>query len=314
LRRATTEERQAVQAVLSAAPPAVLAAASVQRHRAQQSRWFGARWADKLVNSGRKLLWTGSGSGGSGLADDDLAYGALNAAAESGLVDSSAASRAAAAGKAVSVGTSENGHGGSRSGSGGGGGGGGSGRDGGSGGSGRMAIAAVETEKDAAPHAYDAAAVTGLAELVAVLLRRWGTGANGSNPLTVGMLNTLCFSAGIVPKLWAFIQAEQPGFDHLLAATPMMAVEGAGAHAVLAVFAATFQHLLIVSDDAEVYERGRPLPLHHVQRSVALMAKQLFRACWTESGAGAAGTMAAAGQFSAFYAGALERALRSLYD
>ncbi|CAN0464923.1 unnamed protein product, partial [Laminaria digitata] len=41
-----------------------------------------------------------------------------------------------------------------------------------------------------------------------------------------------------------------------------------------------FGHLLVVLDDAELYEEGRPLPLHHLRTLVEGLKRPLFAFCW----------------------------------
>ena len=105
----------------------------------------------------------------------------------SGLIDASAASRAAALGTSIPA------HGRNGSRGEGGGSGGEVGAVGGPGGAGETAAAAAVGGRGAGParlagvdpadmpHEYDAASVLALSELLSVLLRRWGTGANASN-------------------------------------------------------------------------------------------------------------------------------------
>lgn len=41
-----------------------------------------------------------------------------------------------------------------------------------------------------------------------------------------------------------------------------------------------FCHLLVVLDDAELYEKGRPLPLHHIRALVKGLKRPLFVFHW----------------------------------
>lgn len=41
-----------------------------------------------------------------------------------------------------------------------------------------------------------------------------------------------------------------------------------------------FGHMLVVLDDFELYESGRPLPLHHVRALVKGLKGPLFKFCW----------------------------------
>lgn len=88
------------------------------------------------------------------------------AGAGSGLIDATAASRAAAKGDASAVGGGDSG-----------------GYSGGGGAGGGGAGAAGTVDPEDRPHEYDKGSVLALCELLAVLLRRWGTGANAANPV-----------------------------------------------------------------------------------------------------------------------------------
>ena len=54
----------------------------------------------------------------------------------------------------------------------------------------------------------------------------------------------------------------------------------AGLHAAVAVMCCLFGHLLVVLDDAELYEGGTPLPLHHLKTLVEGLKRPLFAFCW----------------------------------
>lgn len=137
----------------------------------QASRGFVSKWAEKLLKTSKK--WFTSPDQPSSSPAVPAAAAATAAppplppdGAGSGLIDASAASRAAAMGQTQSkVGRSgESGDGGGR---------------GGGGGGGNGGVVAVDPADRA--HSYDAGSVLALSELFGVLLRRWGTGANASN-------------------------------------------------------------------------------------------------------------------------------------
>lgn len=53
-----------------------------------------------------------------------------------------------------------------------------------------------------------------------------------------------------------------------------------GLHASLVVMVCLFAHLLVVLDDAELYEAGQPLPLHHINTLVRGLKRPLFVFYW----------------------------------
>lgn len=55
-----------------------------------------------------------------------------------------------------------------------------------------------------------------------------------------------------------------------------------GLHSTVAVVCCLFSHLLVVLDDAELYEKGQPLPLHHIRALVKGLKRPLFAFCWEQ--------------------------------
>ncbi|CAM9206820.1 unnamed protein product [Ectocarpus sp. 6 AP-2014] len=183
LQRCTEAERLENKEVLES-NAANLAVASVQSHRAEANRGFVSKWAEKLLKTSKK--WFSSPDQQQQPSSSAMSNAAAAAAAaaptlppdgsSSGLINASAASRAAAMGQGQ-----QSKSGGPAGGGGGGGGGGAAGSGGtvggGGGGGGRGGV----VDPADRPHAYDADSVLALSELLGVLLRRWGTGANASN-------------------------------------------------------------------------------------------------------------------------------------
>lgn len=134
----------------------------------QANRGFVSKWAEKLLKTSKKWFSAPDQPTVSSSAHNPAPAAAAAAAAApslppggggSGLIDATAASRAAALGQ-TEVGPGGDG---AKAGAGMGGGGGG---------------VVDPADRD---HSYDADDVLALSELLAVLLRRWGTGANASN-------------------------------------------------------------------------------------------------------------------------------------
>ncbi|CAM9198671.1 unnamed protein product [Scytosiphon promiscuus] len=127
-----------------------------------------------------------------------------------------------------------------------------------------------------------------------------------------GVLNTLCFSFPCVARLWAFALNECPStFEKLCDSEAVRAAEGRGLHSTVAVMCCLFSHLLVVLDDAELYEKGQPLPLHHVRTLVKGLKRPLFSFCWDQERN--EGSVSPTGHFGTFFATAAERLLRGLY-
>lgn len=59
-------------------------------------------------------------------------------------------------------------------------------------------------------------------------------------------------------------------------------MDATGLHSTVAVMCCLFSHLLVVLDDAEIYEKGQPLPLHHVRALVKGLKRPLFAFCWNQ--------------------------------
>lgn len=85
--------------------------------------------------------------------------------------------------------------------------------------------------------------------------------------------------------------------------------DGAGA-AVLFLFVSCLSHSLIITDDVEIHEMDKPLPLHHLRRCIQLLKKLLYRACCVDD--------RSAAHDSNFFGLALisssSRTMRDLYD
>ena len=80
--------------------------------------------------------------------------------------------------------------------------------------------------------------------------------------------------------------------------------------AVLFLFVSCLSHQLIVTDDVEIHEMDKPLPIHHLRRCIQLLKKLLYRACCVDD--------MSAKQDSNYFGLALisgsSRTMRDLYD
>lgn len=170
------------------------------------------------------------------------------------------------------------------------------------------------TAKAAAP--YSPVLLFALCRVFSTVLSRWG-GGGGKNefvtgsgdgrtaeiatskpdPCAMALLNVLCFGTDIVRAAWAITQTDkeiisdvhkvQKGSQAIVAvARPFYTtrkscdgrMENDGLVVLYACLAA-LGHSLIITDDAEIYDVGRPLPVHQLRRMVQLLKKILCHAC-----------------------------------
>ena len=159
---------------------------------------------------------------------------------------------------------------------------------------------------------YSPALLFALCRTYAAVLTRWGGGGKEDivsrtegrkneiatarpDPCAMAFLNVLCFGTDIVRTSWALIQGDKEIASDLsnaiekhkgtssirsMTARPSYDVARRGDGAVLMyMFVASLSHTLIVTDDAEIYEMDRPLPIHQLRRCIQLLKKILCRAC-----------------------------------
>ena len=187
-----------------------------------------------------------------------------------------------------------------------------------------------------------------LCRMYAIVLARWGGGgrddlsrkASEDRPIvavatpetcTMSLLNVLGFSTPIISALWAIVQsdsmimsqvesvveAEHGAVVRSRALRPLYeklsnksAVTMDNGSAVLFLFVSTLAHVLIVTDDTEIHDMDRPLPLHQLRRCIELLKKLLHRACYIDDQSDAASS----NYFGLALISASSRAMRDLYD
>ena len=153
-----------------------------------------------------------------------------------------------------------------------------------------------------------------------------------AEPFALSLLNTLCFSTQVLKATWCLIQSHDltdaavhvvidPEKGNIpvrqLTCTPSCgrkdayigAVRSDRGAAVLYVFAASLSHTLIVTDDVEIHDFDRPLPLHQLRRVIKLFKKLLCRACALDEESRAPSTY-----FGLALLSASSRSFRDLYD
>jgi len=80
--------------------------------------------------------------------------------------------------------------------------------------------------------------------------------------------------------------------------------------AVLLLFVACLSHSLIITDDIEIHEMDKPLPLHHLRRCIELLKKLLYRACCVDGRS----TSQDSNYFGLALIASSSRTMRDLYD
>ena len=116
----------------------------------------------------------------------------------------------------------------------------------------------------------------------AILVARWGGDAVDvvkgetrklQDPRVKSILNVLGFSTNFLPVAWSFLQdVSLPKHEYIASLTAEDPT-----FSLLYLFLCTFSHVLIVTDDAELHDLQRPIPLHHVRRCIVLLKKLLYQ-------------------------------------
>ncbi|GKY96085.1 hypothetical protein MPSEU_000568600 [Mayamaea pseudoterrestris] len=189
-----------------------------------------------------------------------------------------------------------------------------------------------------------------LCRLYGVVLARWGgngqndivaqelteqiTATSKPESITLSLLNVLSFSTALLRTSWGVLQSEPElvlqiqsviGSEHrgtqptrVLKARPEYCFQNDTAikylngdgPILLYIFANTLAHSLIVTDDAEIHDMDRPLPLHQLRRFIQLAKKLLYRASCVDHGRGLANSNC----FGLSLIAVSARAMRDLYD
>ena len=116
---------------------------------------------------------------------------------------------------------------------------------------------------------------------------------------TQTLLNVLCFSTSLIQASWGMIQSDADVVSNIyevidptkgkqsvrcLQLRPnhsnnqYKSSRNDGA-ALFFVFICALQHMLIITDDTEIHDMERPLPLHQLRRCIETLKQLLFRAC-----------------------------------
>ena len=119
---------------------------------------------------------------------------------------------------------------------------------------------------------------------------------------TQALLNNFVFSTDILKACWGLIQSDPAVVAdvyaiidphkgqapiHSLSILPQYRPSNRGTSyqnrndgsAMLFVFVSALSRILIVTDDSEIHEMGKPLPLHQLRRCIQTLKQLLYRAC-----------------------------------
>jgi hypothetical protein len=122
-----------------------------------------------------------------------------------------------------------------------------------------------------------------------------------TDPCTQTLLNVFCFSTPLIRTLWGLIQSDIGIVSDLYAIidskkghVPVRAlcirpsyptgkgkglVNGGDGAALLYVFVCALSHVLIITDDTDIHDLERPIPLHQLRRCIQTLKKLLYRTC-----------------------------------
>jgi ubiquitin-protein ligase E3 C len=121
------------------------------------------------------------------------------------------------------------------------------------------------------------------------------------DPCALALLNVLCFSTPVIRATWGLIQSDDKitadvysvidsdkGGDPVrsLKIRPSFVVSGSSGRrskndgaVLLFIFTSLLSHSLIITDDIELHDMDRPIPIHQLRRCIQVYKKLLYRAC-----------------------------------
>jgi len=140
------------------------------------------------------------------------------------------------------------------------------------------------------------------------------------------LLSVLCYSTQLIRAAWCLIQSNDSitrhvhtVIDHDSTNTPIRQLTCTPSYqardtdtsrgaSVLYIFTAALEHALVVTDDVEIHELEKPLPLHQLRRVIKVQKKLLYRACFVDTKTGPPN------HFGLALISSTSRAFRDLYD
>jgi ubiquitin-protein ligase E3 C len=168
--------------------------------------------------------------------------------------------------------------------------------------------------------------------------------STSADQCTQSLLNNFVFSTDIVQACWGLIQSDSAVVADVYAiidphkgeapvrslsilpqysssSRDTMYSTSHDGSAMLFVFVSALSRILIVTDDSEIHEMDKPLPLHQLRRCIQTLKQLLYRACCLdntfsvpENGEGAVITKYVSNHFGLALITASARTMRDLYD
>ncbi|EGZ09896.1 hypothetical protein PHYSODRAFT_564323 [Phytophthora sojae] len=167
--------------------------------------------------------------------------------------------------------------------------------------------------------------IKALSCLCGTFLFRWGSDGGKRQSYAMRLLNTLAFyhvevvdnegvaaqNVSLVHMLWCVLQ-DTKNFEDFAKNVDLMHARSSDPYVcMLVLFCMTYEHLLVVMDDEEMYEKEYPLPLCEVERIVLSLKRALHEAYWTYANLAPSSESVAFGMFVVEMA---TRLMRVLYN
>ncbi len=143
----------------------------------------------------------------------------------------------------------------------------------------------VENMVSAEEGQVDDEAVWALVGFLGRILWRWSVTikpTEGVPSCVSDLKNTVCFSTDIVSRLWAFYISTTATThrNNKCDINNQHIRDRRSQWLLLGVICDLYAHMLVVLDDAELSEMGKPLPLHHIRRFISHVSSRLFQYHW----------------------------------
>lgn len=151
-------------------------------------------------------------------------------------------------------------------------------------------------------------------------------------PCVLALLNVLCFSTPIVQAAWGVIQSNDTIISEVYSIidaskgktlirglnirpvygviSPTRAIKRGFGASLLYLFTCTLSHVLIITDDVEIHDMNKPLPVHQLRRCIQALKKLLYRACCLDG----TSVMIESNYFGLALIASSSKTMRDLYD
>jgi ubiquitin-protein ligase E3 C len=116
------------------------------------------------------------------------------------------------------------------------------------------------------------------------------------DPWTQSFLSVVCFSSPFIRVSWALIQGEKAlSPNHEKAPVKSLSIrprhndtstgsQSSNGPAIFYLFIAALSHVLILTDDVEIHDLGRPIPIHQLRRVIIALKNLLYKASCIDEG------------------------------